>query len=207
MRRETFYHRRGKRLLDLAVALPAVLLAAPALVVAALLVRLRLGSPILFRQARPGRGGEPFTLYKLRTMRDRRDPAGELLGDEARLTPLGRFLRRASLDELPTLWNVVRGEMSLVGPRPLLLEYLPRYSAEQARRHEVPPGITGWAQIHGRNTLTWEEKFSRDIWYVDHVSLGLDLRILGATLLAVFRRDGIHAEGHATMPKFEGSER
>jgi lipopolysaccharide/colanic/teichoic acid biosynthesis glycosyltransferase len=203
----TFYRRYGKRCLDLAGAGAAAALAAPALLALALLVRLRLGRPVLFRQRRPGRDGRPFTLLKLRTMRELRDAAGESLPDERRLGPLGRFLRRSSLDELPELWNVLRGDMSLVGPRPLLLEYLPRYSPEQARRHEVRPGITGWAQVNGRNALTWEEKFAHDVWYADHLSLGLDLRILGRTLLAVVRREGIHAEGHATMPKFQGSGR
>jgi lipopolysaccharide/colanic/teichoic acid biosynthesis glycosyltransferase len=203
----TFYRRYGKRCLDLAGAGAAAALAAPALLALALLVRLRLGRPVLFRQQRPGRDGRPFTLLKLRTMRDLRDAAGEPLPDERRFGPLGRFLRRSSLDELPELWNVLRGDMSLVGPRPLLLEYLPRYSPEQARRHEVRPGITGWAQVNGRNALTWEEKFAHDVWYADHLSLGLDLRILGRTLLAVVRREGIHAEGHATMPKFQGSGR
>jgi sugar transferase EpsL len=203
----TFYRRYGKRWLDLAGAGAAAALAAPALLALALLVRLRLGRPVLFRQVRPGRDGRPFTLLKLRTMRDLRDAAGEPLPDERRLGPLGRFLRRSSLDELPELWNVLRGDMSLVGPRPLLMEYLPRYSPEQARRHEVRPGITGWAQVNGRNALTWEEKFAHDVWYAGHLSLGLDLRILGRTLLAVVRREGIHAEGHATMPKFQGSVR
>jgi lipopolysaccharide/colanic/teichoic acid biosynthesis glycosyltransferase len=203
----TFYRRYGKRCLDLAGAGAAAALAAPALLALALLVRLRLGRPVLFRQQRPGRDGRPFTLLKLRTMRDLRDAAGEPLPDERRLGPLGRFLRRSSLDELPELWNVLRGDMSLVGPRPLLMEYLPRYTPEQARRHEVRPGITGWAQVNGRNALTWEEKFAHDVWYADHLSLGLDLRILGRTLLAVVRREGIHAEGHATMPKFQGSGR
>ena len=203
----TFYRRYGKRCLDLAGAGAAAALAAPALLALALLVRLRLGRPVLFRQQRPGRDGRPFALLKLRTMRDLRDAAGEPLPDERRFGPLGRFLRRSSLDELPELWNVLRGDMSLVGPRPLLMEYLPRYTPEQARRHEVRPGITGWAQVNGRNALTWEEKFDHDVWYADHLSLGLDLRILGRTLLAVVRREGIHAEGHATMPKFQGSGR
>jgi lipopolysaccharide/colanic/teichoic acid biosynthesis glycosyltransferase len=203
----SFYRRHGKRWLDLVACLAAAVPLAPALLALALLVRLRLGRPVLFRQERPGRDGRPFTLLKLRTMRDLRDAAGEPLPDERRLGPLGRFLRRSSLDELPELWNVLRGDMSLVGPRPLLLEYLPRYSPEQARRHEVRPGITGWAQVNGRNALTWEEKFAHDVWYADHLSLGLDLRILGRTLLAVVRRQGIHAEGHATMPKFQGSGR
>ncbi len=205
MRRDaSFYQRHGKRAFDLAAAGAGGALLAPLAAVLALLVRLRLGSPILFRHVRPGRGGEPFTLYKLRTMRDLFDEAGEPLPDAVRLTRFGRFLRRTSLDELPEIWNVLRGDMSLVGPRPLLLEYLPRYTPRQARRHEVRPGITGWAQVHGRNAIPWEEKLERDAWYVDHVSFGLDLRILTRTLVLVLRREGISAEGHATAPKFEG---
>ncbi|HSL84806.1 MAG TPA: sugar transferase [Thermoanaerobaculia bacterium] len=200
----TTYRRWGKRTFDLALAVPAGLLLLPLGFLLAGLVRLRLGSPLLFRHVRPGLGGEPFTLYKLRTMRDLRDEQGELLPDEERLTPFGRWLRRTSLDELPELWNVLRGDMSLVGPRPLLLEYLPRYSAAEARRHEVLPGITGLAQVRGRNALSWEERFELDVWYVDHVSPGLDLRILLGTLLAVLRGKGISAPGHATMPRFEG---
>jgi lipopolysaccharide/colanic/teichoic acid biosynthesis glycosyltransferase len=206
-RESSTYRRWGKRALDLGGALAVGALFLPLGLALAGLVRLRLGSPVLFRHLRPGLGGEPFTLLKLRTMRDLRDEHGELLPDEVRLTPLGRFLRRTSLDELPELWNVLRGDMSLVGPRPLLLEYLPRYSRDQARRHEVRPGITGWAQVHGRNALTWGEKFDLDVWYVDHLSLGLDLRILLRTPRAVLGREGISAEGHATMPKFEGDRR
>jgi len=201
------YYRWGKRLFDLGVVVPVGVLLLPLGLALAGLVRLRLGSPVLFRHVRPGLDGEPFTLLKLRTMRDLRDERGELLPDAVRLTPFGRFLRHTSLDELPELWNVVRGDLSLVGPRPLLLEYLPRYSRDQARRHEVRPGITGWAQVHGRNALSWEEKFDLDVWYVDHLSFGLDLRILLRTPLAVVRREGISAEGHATMPKFEGDRR
>lgn len=201
------YERYGKRIVDLAVAGAAGLALAPLFVLLALLVRLRLGSPVLFRHVRPGLGGELFTLYKLRTMRNAFDEAGEPLPDEERLTRFGRWLRSTSLDELPELWNVVRGDMSLVGPRPLLTEYLPRYSPAQARRHDVRPGITGWAQVHGRNAISWQEKLSRDVWYVDHVSLGLDLRILGRTVVSVLRREGISAEGHATAPKFEGRGR
>lgn len=201
----SYYRHFGKRAFDLAAAGAAGVLLAPLAALLALLVRLRLGSPVLFRHVRPGRGGEPFTLYKLRTMRDLFDEAGEPLPDEERLTRFGRFLRRTSLDELPELWNVLRGDMSLVGPRPLLLEYLPRYSPRQARRHEVRPGITGWAQIHGRNAIAWEEKLERDAWYVDHLSFLLDLRILARTVGQVLRREGISAEGHATAPKFEGA--
>lgn len=201
------YRRWGKRAFDLALGATAGVLLLPLGLVLAALVRWRLGSPVLFRHVRPGLEGEPFTLLKLRTMRDLRDERGEFLPDEDRLTHLGRFLRRTSLDELPELWNVLRGEMSLVGPRPLLLEYLPRYTAEQARRHDVRPGITGWAAIHGRNALSWEEKFDLDVWYVDHLSPGLDLAILLRTSLAVVRREGISAPGHATMPKFQGTRR
>jgi sugar transferase EpsL len=201
----TFYRTHGKRLFDLAAAGVGGILLVPLFLFLALSVRLRLGSPILFRHVRPGLGGQPFTLYKLRTMRDLFDESGEPLPDEVRLTPFGRFLRRTSLDELPELWNVLRGDMSLVGPRPLLIEYLERYTPRQARRHEVHPGITGWAQVHGRNAIPWEEKLERDAWYVDHVSLPLDLRILVRTLLAVVRREGISAEGHVTAPRFQGN--
>lgn len=193
------------RALDLVLTVPLIVLTAPVLAVVAGLVRWRLKSPVLFRQERPGKGGKAFTLLKLRTMREAFDQEGHSLPDEQRLTRLGRFLRATSLDELPTLWNVARGDMRLVGPRPLLMEYLPRYSPRQARRHEVRPGITGWAQIHGRNALSWEDKFRLDIWYVDNRNLALDLRILAATAWKVLWRQGIQAEGHATMPKFEGT--
>jgi sugar transferase EpsL len=194
-----------KRLLDIAVAATGLALVAPVLAVLALAVRLKLGRPILFRQRRPGLHGRPFEMYKLRTMLDRQDAQGRLLPDEERLTPFGRFLRSTSLDELPELLNVLRGEMSLVGPRPLLMEYLARYTPEQARRHEVKPGITGWAQINGRNAIGWEERFALDVWYVDHWSLALDLKILFRTVGKVLRRDGISAESHATMPEFMGT--
>lgn len=196
----------AKRGLDLILAVPALLLATPLLLGLGLVVALRLGRPVFFRQVRPGQGGELFTLIKLRTMTDERDAHGALLPDAERLTALGRFLRATSLDELPTLWNVLRGEMSLVGPRPLLVQYLPRYTPEQARRHEAPPGITGWAQIHGRNALSWEEKLALDVRYVDHASLGLDLRILAKTIGAVVSRRGVSHPGEATMPEFMGSE-
>ena len=198
------YRRHGKRILDLALTLPALLFLAPAMGLIALAVRLRLGAPVLFRQRRPGLHGEPFTLLKFRTMTGARDAAGNLLPDAERLTSLGRFLRATSLDELPELLNVLRGEMSLVGPRPLLMEYLPRYTPEQARRHDVRPGITGWAQVNGRNALSWEQKFALDVWYVDHVSLGLDLKILVLTPLRVLARQGISQPGHATMEEFLG---
>jgi len=193
-----------KRAFDLVVSLLALILLSPLLGLLALLVRLRLGAPVLFRQLRPGLHGQPFTLYKFRTMTDARDAQGALLPDAERLTPLGRFLRSTSLDELPELFNVLKGEMSLVGPRPLLMEYLPRYTPEQLRRHEVRPGITGWAQVNGRNALSWEEKFALDVWYVEHHSFWLDLKILWLTLVKTLRREGIAAEGHATMPKFMG---
>lgn len=195
----------AKRLFDLLLTLLLILPAGLLLIVLALVVRVRLGSPVLFRQERPGLRGEIFTLYKLRSMRDALDAEGRPLPDEQRLTPLGRFLRASSLDELPELWNVLRGEMSLVGPRPLLVAYLERYSPEQARRHEVLPGITGWAQVNGRNALSWEDKFRLDVWYVDHWSLGLDIRILALTLWKVLRREGISAPGQATAEEFRGS--
>ncbi|MDP3674472.1 MAG: sugar transferase [Novosphingobium sp.] len=196
-----------KRALDLTLTLPAVLLLAPVLVVVALLVRLKLGSPVLFRQRRPGLGGRPFEMIKFRTMTGRRGSDGSLLPDADRLNPFGRFLRSSSLDELPELWNVLRGDMSLVGPRPLLMEYLPLYDAAQARRHEVRPGLTGWAQINGRNTLSWDEKFAADVWYVDNRSLWLDIKVLVLTVAAVLGRHGISAAGEATMPPFRGSGR
>jgi lipopolysaccharide/colanic/teichoic acid biosynthesis glycosyltransferase len=176
------------------------------MLIIALAVRHRLGSPVLFRAVRAGHGGRPFTLYKFRTMLDLRAPDGALLPDEDRITGLGRFLRRSSLDELPQLVNVLRGEMSLVGPRPLLLDYLDRYTAEQARRHEVLPGITGWAQIHGRNTLSWGERFALDVWYVDHASLSLDLKILARTVRKVIRRADVSMEGDLSVPSFMGTE-
>jgi lipopolysaccharide/colanic/teichoic acid biosynthesis glycosyltransferase len=189
----------AKRLLDLALVLPGLALLAPVLLLVALAVRLRLGPGVLFRQERPGLHGKPFVILKFRTMLSGSAP------DAERLTGFGRLLRSTSLDELPELFNVLAGDMSLVGPRPLLMQYLPRYSPEQARRHEVPPGITGWAQINGRNALTWEEKFALDVWYVDNRSLWLDLVILARTVVAVLRRQGISAAGEATMPEFMGS--
>jgi lipopolysaccharide/colanic/teichoic acid biosynthesis glycosyltransferase len=203
----THYGRHAKRLLDLGVTLPALLVLSPLILAVALGVRIRLGHPVLFRQQRPGLQGRPFVLLKFRTMRDAVDSAGSPLPDSHRLTRLGRFLRAASLDEIPELVNVLKGEMSLVGPRPLLMEYLPLYSPEQARRHEVKPGVTGWAQVNGRNALSWEEKFKLDIWYVDHPSFRLDLRILCLTIWQVIARRGISAADHVTMPKFTGSRR
>lgn len=196
-----------KRIFDFVVALVALILLAPVLLSVAILVRLQLGSPVLFRQERPGKGGLPFTMIKFRTMKDAFSANGEALCDEERLTNLGRLLRSTSLDELPELWNVLIGNMSLVGPRPLLMEYLPLYSEEQFRRHEVRPGITGWAQVNGRNAISWEDKFELDVWYVDHQSFWLDIKILLLTVKKVLIRDGISAEGEATMSKFKGNRR
>jgi sugar transferase EpsL len=187
--------------------LAALLLLSWLLAGVALLVRLRFGRPVVFSQARPGRNGKVFFITKFRTMTDARDEKGRLLPDERRLTPLGRFLRHWSLDELPELWNVLKGDMSLVGPRPLLLAYLDRYSPEQARRHEVKPGITGWAQVNGRNAITWDQKFRLDVWYVEHRSFRLDLEIIAMTILRIFRREGIDQPGHATMEEFLGEAR
>lgn len=191
-----------KRAFDFLAALFALLLLWPLLLLLALLVRVKLGGPVVFRQSRPGRDGLVFTLVKFRTMTDARDAAGKLRPDSDRLTPFGVWLRATSLDELPELWNVLRGEMSLVGPRPLLVEYLPRYTPAEARRHEVRPGLTGWAQVNGRNATTWEQRLALDVWYVDHRSFWLDLRILARTVGLVFRRHGVSAPGEATMPEF-----
>jgi len=194
-----------KRVFDLALTLPGLILISPLLLLLALVVRLALGAPVLFRQPRPGLGGRIFTLYKFRSMRNAVDAQGRPLPDAQRLTRLGRFLRAASLDELPELFNVLRGEMSLVGPRPLLVAYLDRYTPEQARRHDVLPGMTGWAQINGRNALTWEDKFRLDVWYVEHWSLGLDIKILALTFWRVLRREGISQPGEATAREFMGT--
>lgn len=187
------------------LAIPLLVVLAPVMAVIALMVRVHLGRPVIFAHMRAGYRGKPFRMYKFRTMLDLRDENGVLLPDEQRLTPFGRFLRSTSLDELPELWNVIRGDMSLVGPRPLLVEYLPLYTPEQARRHEVLPGITGWAQVNGRNALSWEERFALDVWYVDNWSLWLDIRILWRTVIAVISRRGVSAKGHATMPRFTGT--
>jgi lipopolysaccharide/colanic/teichoic acid biosynthesis glycosyltransferase len=195
-----------KRLLDIVIASTAFAIFALPMLAIALAVRLMLGKPIFFTQARPGLHGVPFKLIKFRTMREDYDAHGKPLSDADRMTRFGSFLRVMSLDELPELINVLKGEMSLVGPRPLMMEYLPLYSPEQARRHEVPPGITGWAQVNGRNALSWEEKFRLDVWYVDHQSLWLDLKILCLTAFAVLRAEGINQEGHTTAPKFTGSD-
>lgn len=194
-----------KRLMDLALVVVSAPLSIPLMAGVAIMIRIKLGTPVLFRQQRPGIGGQPFQLLKFRTMTDAKDDEGRQLSDSARLTPFGRRLRASSLDELPELWNVLKGEMSLVGPRPLLMQYLPRYTSAQARRHEVRPGLTGWAQIHGRNNTTWEARLALDVWYVDHRSLRLDLRILVATLSRVLRREGIQAAGTDTMPEFIGT--
>jgi len=200
-----FYRHYVKRALDTLAAIGLIVLLAPLLLGLAVTIRFVLGTPVLFRQARPGQQGRLFTLYKFRTMIERCDAQGERLPDDRRLTPIGRWLRATSLDELPSLWNVLRGDMSLVGPRPLLVEYLDRYSVEQAKRHDVKPGMTGWAQIHGRNAIGWETKFLYDGEYVARLSFGLDVRILATTLGTVCRRKGIHAEGYVTMPPFLGS--
>ncbi len=194
-----------KRTLDILVASAALILLSPILACTAVLVAINLGRPVLFRQVRPGLNGKPFTLVKFRSMCDAKDSSGKPLPDAERLTGFGRMLRATSLDELPELWNVLKGEMSLVGPRPLITAYLDRYSPEQARRHEMRPGITGWAQVNGRNAVSWDERFAMDVWYVDNHSLWLDARIIFQTFLAVIRRDGVSAEGHATMPEFMGN--
>lgn len=194
-----------KRSIDVLGSALGLLLLSPALLLPGLLLRLIQGRPVFFRQQRPGLGGGSFVLYKFRTMQDARDTEGNILPDEKRLTRLGRFLRNTSLDELPELWNVLKGDMSLVGPRPLLMEYLEHYTPEQFRRHEVKPGLTGWAQVNGRNALTWEEKFKLDVWYVDNWSFWLDVKILWLTFVKVVKREGISAEGHTTMPKFKGT--
>ncbi|MEH6660526.1 MAG: sugar transferase [Parasphingorhabdus sp.] len=195
-----------KRIFDILGAGIGLTLLSPVLLILIVLIRRQMGSPVLFRQTRPGKDSKPFEMMKFRTMRDATGPDGELLPDTARLTPLGQTLRSSSLDELPELWNVLKGDMSLVGPRPLLMEYLPLYSPEQARRHEVRPGVTGWAQINGRNAISWDEKFALDIWYVDNRSLWLDLKIIWLTIRKVLKREGISAAGEATMPKFTGPQ-
>lgn len=195
----------AKRLFDLLLLLIAAPLILPVTAIVAVLVRRKLGSPVLFRQLRPGKDGKLFEMMKFRSMLDKDGADGNPLPDSERLTPFGARLRSTSLDELPALWNVFKGDMSLVGPRPLLPDYLPLYSPEQARRHDVLPGITGWAQINGRNSISWSSKFELDVWYVDNRSLWLDIRIIALTLLKVVKRDGISADGEATMPKFSGN--
>jgi len=194
-----------KRPLDITVAFFGLLALSPLLLLLMLLIRSKLGSPVLFNQVRPGKLGEPFRIFKFRSMTDERDAKGNLLPDEQRLSAFGHFLRSASLDELPALWNVLKGDMSLVGPRPLLMDYLPLYTPQQYRRHAVRPGITGWAQVNGRNAISWEQKFTYDVWYVDNRSFWLDMKILWMTVTKVFARHGISAEGEATMPRFTGT--
>ncbi len=202
-----FYRCIGKRILDLGIAIPGIIILAPIIALLAILVRLKLGKPVIFNQTRPGYKGNPFTIYKFRTMLDVYDEQGELLAASNRLTPFGRLLRSSSLDELPELLNILKGEMSVVGPRPLRMHYLPLYSPEQARRHDVKPGMTGWAQVNGRNSITWKKRFELDVWYVDHLSFWLDLKIIFLTVVAVIRREGISAEGCATIYPFTGSTR
>lgn len=194
-----------KRIFDILVATAMLIITSPLFLILSILIRIKLGGPVIFAQVRPGMHGTPFKMFKFRTMTNARDCNGTLLSDSDRLTYLGKLLRSSSLDELPELWNVLKGEMSLVGPRPLLMEYLPLYSIQQARRHEVHPGITGWAQINGRNAISWEAKFEFDVWYVDHQSFFLDTKILLLTIKKILIREGINAAGEATMKKFEGS--
>lgn len=194
-----------KRLIDIVGASVGLLLLSPVIAIVWIMISRRLGAPAIFHQVRPGRDGKPFEMIKFRTMTDARNAAGDLLPDGERMTPFGQFLRSSSLDELPELWNVLKGDMSLVGPRPLLIEYLPLYSPVQARRHEVRPGVTGWAQVNGRNAITWGEKFRLDVWYVDHQSFWLDLKIIYLTLRKVVAREGVSQDGHVTTEKFTGS--
>ena len=203
----SLYGKTGKRILDVIVSAAGLLITLPLILLTALVIRAALGSPVLFAQERPGLNGRPFVLYKFRSMTQARARDGTVLPDEKRLTTVGRWVRRLSLDELPQLWNVLKGDMSVVGPRPLLMEYLPLYNARQARRHAVRPGITGWAQVNGRNAVTWDQRFDCDVWYVDHVSFALDARILALTVLRLLRPHGISQPGSATMPKFTGSAR
>jgi len=195
----------AKRAFDIVLAAIALLLLSPVILALCVAIRLKLGSPILFRQVRPGLNGKPFQMIKFRSMRDATGPDGQPLPDDQRLTPFGKRLRSTSLDELPELWNVLRGDMSLVGPRPLLMEYLPLYDQRQLRRHEVRPGVTGWAQVNGRNALSWPQKFELDVWYVDNRSLWLDVKILWMTVRKVLVREGISADGQATMERFRGN--
>jgi sugar transferase EpsL len=205
MRDSKRYTNWVKRFFDLALSISAFFLLSFFLLIIAVLVRLKIGSPVLFRQVRPGLRGQPFTIYKFRTMTDERDENGNLLPDEERLTPLGRFLRKTSMDELPEFFNVIKGNMSIVGPRPLLMQYLDLYTPEQARRHDVRPGITGWAQVNGRNAISWEDKFKLDVWYVDNWSLWMDVKVIAMTVMKVLKREGISQTGHATAQEFLGS--
>lgn len=197
----------SKRVLDLSLVIVACLTLSPIFIIVMLLIRSTIGAPVFFKQLRPGQDAIPFYIYKFRTMNDKKNRDGVLLPDAVRMNHFGKLLRSTSLDELPSLWNVLKGDMSMVGPRPLLMEYLPLYNAEQSRRHEVKPGITGWAQVNGRNAIGWEDKFELDLWYVERYSLWLDIKIILLTMKKVFCRDGINAAGEATMPKFTGSEK
>jgi lipopolysaccharide/colanic/teichoic acid biosynthesis glycosyltransferase len=203
----SLYRHFSKRLFDLLVSLPSLIVLSPLFGLLALAILWRMGRSVFFQQKRPGLHGNPFGLLKFRTMSEDRDCQGNLFPDERRLTALGRFMRNTSLDELPELFNVVKGEMSLVGPRPLLMQYLDRYTPEQARRHEVKPGITGWAQVNGRNAITWQDKFKLDVWYVDHVGFWLDLKIIAVTIWKIIKREGISQPGHATMEEFRGYDK
>ena len=205
-KKKRLYRRWGKLFLDLMLTVPALIVLAPVMAVIDLIVRVKIGSPVIYRQKRPGLQGNLFTIYKFRTMTNDSDDKGNHLPDEQRLTRLGKFLRKTSLDELPELWNVIKGDISLVGPRPLLVEYLFRYTPEQARRHEVKPGITGWAQVNGRNAITWEEKFKYDVWYVDNRSLLLDIKIIFMTIIKVIKGKDINQPGQATMEEFKGGK-
>lgn len=204
---ETFVITIAHRSFDLVMAIGGALLFSPLIVLAAGVTWISMGRPIIFSQVRAGLNGRPFRIYKFRTMKDARAPDGSQMPDDQRLTPAGRWLRSTSLDELPEIWNVIKGDMSIVGPRPLLMDYLPLYSPEQARRHEVKPGITGWAQVNGRNAISWDERFALDVWYVDHRSVWLDLRIIGMTFARVWRREGVSGHGHVTMDRFRGPGR
>ena len=195
-----------KRIFDLALSISAFFLLTPLILIIAVLVRMRIGKHVLFQQVRPGQHGKPFAIYKFRTMKDKQDEDGNLLPDSERLTSLGRFIRKTSLDEVPELFNVIKDDMSIVGPRPLLMQYLERYTSKQARRHEVKPGITGWAQVNGRNAITWEEKFKYDVWYVDNLSLWLDIKIIFMTIIKVIKGEGINQPGQATMEEFKGTK-
>ena len=205
--KDTFYQKKGKRMLDLIFSLVLIILFFPLFLIIAFLVSIDVGWPIIFQQTRPGSNGIPFIIYKFRTMKNLLDDQGNLMNDENRLTFFGKFLRSTSLDELPEVFNILKGDMSFVGPRPLLIEYLSRYSKEQNRRHGVKPGITGWAQVHGRNLISWEEKFKLDLWYVDHINFSLDMKIVWKTIFKIFCREGISAPGRTTMEKFEGSHK
>ncbi|MEM2525995.1 MAG: sugar transferase [Candidatus Methanomethylicaceae archaeon] len=193
-----------KRIIDIIGSLIGLVITSPIMIIISIIINFTMGRPIFFRQVRPGLNGKPFVIYKFRTMLDLRDEYGKLLPDEKRITPIGKFLRSTTLDELPEFWNVLKGDMSLVGPRPLLMEYLDRYTPEQARRQKVKPGMTGWAQVNGRNAISWEEKFKLDVWYVDNWNILLDIKIIFLTVIKVLKREGISADGHVTMPEFRG---